>query len=168
MRHINGRAIVSAGFLSVAFVLGAACDKTETTGNAEIWSTYNTTKVMKEKHDYEKFAPKIEVSMAKSEVEGAQLVITPDYDVKSYTLTASDLVSGENVFPAENVRVYKQGYVNVTSKTPNQTNEAYPTGWTPDMLLPMEKAVEYRENTIEKGCNQSLTVEFSSTVSTPA
>lgn len=168
MRHINGRAIVSAGFLSVAFVFGAACNKTETTGNAEIWSTYNTTKVMKEKHDYEKFAPKIEVSMAKSEVEGAQLVITPDYDVKSYTLTASDLVSGENVFPAENVRVYKQGYVNVTSKTPNQTNEAYPTGWTPDMLLPMEKAVEYRENTIEKGCNQSLTVEFSSTVSTPA
>ena len=41
MRHINGRAIVSAGFLSVAFVFGAACDKTETTGNAEIWSTYN-------------------------------------------------------------------------------------------------------------------------------
>lgn len=168
MRHINGRAIALAGLLSVAFVFGAACEETEATGNAEIWSTYNTTKVMKEKHDYEKFAPKIEVSMAKSEVEGAQLVITPDYDVRSYTLTASDLVSGENVFSAENVRVYKQGYVNVTSKTPNQSNEAYPTGWTPDMLLPLEKAVEYRENTIEKGCNQSLTVEFSSSVSTPS
>lgn len=135
-------------------------------GNVDIWSTYNTMKVMREKHDYEKFSARLNVEMARSEVEGAQLVLTPDYDVREYDLLVSDLHCGENVFPKEDIAVYKQCYTNVTQKTANQKNDAYPIGWTPDMLLPMDVAKEYGENSIQSGHNQSLTIEFSSQVET--
>ena len=151
--------------LTVA-VSACSSGKSYPVGNAEIWSTYNTTKIMREKYDYIKFDARIDVEMAKSEVEGAQIVFTPDYDVRSYDLILSDLRCGEAVFPAEDITAYKQGYVNVTSKTPNQQNTAYPVGWTADFLLPLEKAKEYGETTVQTGYNQGITVEFSSSPDT--
>ena len=151
--------------LTVA-VSACSSGKSYPVGNAEIWSTYNTTKIMREKYDYIKFDARIDVEMAKSEVEGAQIVFTPDYDVRFYDLILSDLRCGEAVFPAEDITAYKQGYVNVTSKTPNQQNTAYPVGWTADFLLPLEKAKEYGETTVQTGYNQGITVEFSSSPDT--
>ena len=157
-------------FAAVWFAVSAASCSGDTlpTGEVEIWSTYNTTKIMREKYDYVKLDARIDVEMAKSETEGAQIIFTPDYNVRSYDLALSDLHSGENVFPKENIAVYKQGYVNVTSKTPNQQNTAYPVGWTADFMLPLEKAQEYGETTVSAGHNQGLTVEFSSLSETPA
>ncbi len=153
---------------ATAIFMSVSCDKKETftVGNIDVWSTYNTTKVMREKYDYTKLSPALNVEMARSEVEGAQLIITPDYDVRSYDLVLSDLTCGENVFPKENITAYKQGYVNVETKTADQTNTAYPTGWIPDFMLPLEKAREYGETSITNGHNQGITVGFSSTVDT--
>ena len=151
------------------FLFATACNGNDVpSGNVDIWSTYNTTKIMREMYDYVKRDASIDVEMAKNEVEGAQIVFTPEYDVKSYDLVLSDLHCGDAVFPKENIVAYKQGYVNVTSKTPNQQNAAYPTGWTADFMLPLEKAKEYGETTVSKGHNQGITVEFSSVTDMPA
>ncbi len=160
---------LSCAAVACVFLLAAACGEANVpSGNVEIWGAYNTTKIMREKYDYVKLDARIDVEMAKSEVEGAQLVFTPEYDVKSYDLVLSDLRCGEAVFPRENIVAYKQGYVNVTSKTPNQQNTAYPTGWTADFMLPLEKAKEYGETTVSNGHNQGITVEFSSASDMPA
>ena len=151
--------------LTAALLFTAACSKNAdafTRGNVEVWSTYNTTKVMRDKHDYKKFDGKLSAEMGRGETEGAQLILTPDYNVRSYELKLSDLTCGDEVFPKENIKVFKQGYVNVEVKTYNQKNEDYPAGWIPDMLLPIEIAEAHGENTIESGRNQGLTVEFTS------
>lgn len=150
------------------FLSAAACGGNVPSGKVEIWSTYNTTKIMREKYDYVRLDARIDVEMAKSEVEGAQIIFTPEYNVKSYDLVLSDLHCGDAVFSKENIAAYKQGYVNVTTKTPNQQNTAYPAGWTADFMLPLEKAKEYGETEVSEGHNQGITVEFSSLSDTPA
>ena len=86
------------------FLFATACNGNDVpSGNVDIWSTYNTTKIMREKYDYVKRDASIDVEMAKNEVEGAQIVFTPEYDVKSYDLVLSDLHCGDAVFPKENI-----------------------------------------------------------------
>ena len=49
----------------------------------------------------------------------------------------------------------------------NINNTVYRGGdYLPDMLLPMETAVEYKENTVKKGENQGITVEITTTSDT--
>ncbi len=163
---------ISACLLSVLLLLTVvSCGKKpESAGSGElsVWSTYSSLKVMRDIHTYPNLGKKIDVEMAKGETEGAQLFITPEYDVKSFDFKTSNLVSGENVFKKENVAVYIQKYLNVIKKTNNQTNMKYPVGYTPDFCLPIEKAVEYGENTVGAGHNQGITVEFKTTSETPA
>ena len=60
------------------FLFATACNGNDVpSGNVDIWSTYNTTKIMREKYDYVKRDASIDVEMAKNEVEGAQIVFTP-------------------------------------------------------------------------------------------
>ena len=66
------------------------------------------------------------------------------------------------------MKVYIQKYIDVTFKTPNQGNEDYPVGMTPDMLLPMDIAEKYGETSVKAGHNQGFTVEFTSHASTEA
>ena len=131
----------------------------------EAWGAYNTLKVIRQtdKNDeYEKLPAKLSAEMTKNEYEGAQLILTSDKRV-SYELIKSDLVSSDGKkFPAENISVYHQKYIEISKN--NSGNKAYESGsFVPDMLLPMEKAVEYGENFIEANSNQGVTVEFCST-----
>ena len=147
--------LFASALFSSAFV---ACDGQ--TGNVEVWSTYNTLKVMRDLHDYPKFAPELKAELAVGETEGAQLLYTPKTDIKSFDLIAGELKSGDDVFKAENVTVYVQKYVEVIMKTHLQKNDAYPAGYTPDMLLPMSYAKAYGENSSKAGANQGFYVEF--------
>ena len=131
----------------------------------EAWGAYNTLKVIRQtdKNDeYEKLPAKLSAEMTKNEYEGAQLILTSDKRA-SYELIKSDLVSSDGKkFPAENISVYHQKYIEISKN--NSGNKAYESGsFVPDMLLPMEKAVEYGENFIEANSNQGVTVEFCST-----
>lgn len=139
------------------------------TANVRVWSTYNTHKVMQSFGEYEDLGAKLDVLMVKGETEGAQLLITPDRDLKSARLIASDLSDGQgNVFAKENVKVYMQKYIDVSSKTPNQSNFDYPPGYTPDLLLPMQAAIDSNETSVVAGNNQGFTVEFVTTADTVA
>lgn len=137
--------------------------------NVRVWSTYNTHKVMQSFGTYEDLGAKLDVLMAKGETEGAQLLITPDRDIASARLTAADLTDKSgNVFAKGNVKVYMQKYIYVSSKTPNQSNFDYPPGYTPDLLLPMQTAIDYNETSVKAGNNQGFTVEFVTTPDTVA
>ncbi len=157
--------------LAVALALSAfpACKSGAKVGNVEVWSAYDTLKIMQGEHGYEKGEKRIAVEMAKGERESAQLVLTPDYDVRSYTLEVRDLTDGNgHTLAAENVTVYKQHYLNLIQKSDFNTVDAYPAGMIPDMLLPLSTAIEYGENTVKAGNNQSLTVEFATSSQTEA
>ncbi len=138
-------------------------------GKVDIWSTYNTLKVMQNYGEYPHFEAKIDISLAKGETEGAQIVITPKKDVKSYSMEIQELTDGKgNSIKKEQIEVYKLAYIHVTSKTEGNYNEKYPVGDFPDMMLPLDKAIEYKENSIEKGKNQSIVVEVTTTSQTVA
>ena len=150
-----------------------ACTKGDKGENIiKIGSTYNTYKVMREpEFEFEDLGEKIDVFMAKGETEGGQIIVTPERDVKEIFLHTSDLTLMEDPsvkFPADQIKVFFQKYIEITSKTAKNENEKYSLGFVPDMLLPQEIAVEYGENSIEAGNHQGLTIEFTTDEKTAA
>ncbi len=138
-------------------------------GKVDVWSTYNTLKVMQNYGEYPRFEAKIDISLAQGEIEGAQIVITPEKAVKSYSMEIQELVDGNgNTIKEDQINVYKLGYIHVKSKTEGNYNEKYPVGDFPDVMLPLHKAIEYKENTIDAGNNQSIVVEVTTTSQTVA
>ena len=97
----------------------------------------------------------------KDETEGTQLVITAGQDISSYELVEAELSDGKgNTISTDQIDVYHQKYI-LIDKMFNINNMIYRAGdRLPDMLLPMETAVEYQENTVKKGENQGITVEI--------
>lgn len=127
----------------------------------EIWSTYSTEKILKNvTSDYEnvKFAPEINVTAAKGEYEGSQLIISAGKNIKSVTFSVNSLTSGENTFNKTGIEVFYEKYVNVTKIYDIATNAA--TGWYPDALIPMDAIVKAGENTVKAGENQGIYVRF--------
>ena len=134
-----------------------------------VWSAPNTLKVMQQKYDYSKGPAKIDILMGKGETEGGQIIVTPKNNVKSFNMKSFDLVSENgDVIPASQIEIFMQCYINVQIKTFGNNNLDYPTGYTPDMLLPIDKAVEYKENTIKAGNNQGFTIDVKTTSDTQA
>ena len=177
---------MTAALLALLIVVGlAGCgdNNTSQSGNSvgesseiadkiaatEVWSTYSTVKVPqnRELDVYEKQAAEIYLSMMKDETEGTQLVITAGQDISSYELVEAELSDGKgNTISTDQIDVYHQKYVRI-DKMFNINNTIYRGGdYLPDMLLPMETAVEYQENTVKKGENQGITVEITTTSDT--
>lgn len=169
---------IESCLLSSAFILSfsmaaATPQKNDLVGmkegtNAKVWTTYSTMKVMRDKHDYEALGDKLIIEMAKNETEGAQIVITPNTDIGSYDVIVSDLKCGDNVIKGEDIAIWQQNYVHVTSKGVRNYNDDYPAGWIPDFMLPLDIAKAYGENKISENCNQSVTVEVETTEETVA
>ena len=135
----------------------------ETVTATEVWSAYSTVKVPQNRNldVYEKQDAEIYLSMMKDETEGTQLVITAGQDISSYELVEAALSDGKgNTISTDQIDVYHQKYVQI-NKMFNINNTTYRAGdRLPDMLLPMETAVEYHENTVKNGENQGITVEI--------
>lgn len=154
-------------------VLGSCGDQSDISEkeNAEhkVWSTYSTRKVLQNAQDnsiYDKLPAHLSVQMMKNETEGAQLIVTAGSDVNSFFLTASDLSDGKgNTISADDIEIFQQKYIEIVKNfSPNQ--EIGAGSMVPDMLLPMQIAEEYKENKIEEGKNQGITVEITTTKDT--
>lgn len=143
-----------------------ACKKEEQkVSSHEVWGTFATSKVgqnSSENGNFVKTAAKFDVQMMKNEKEGDQIIVTAAEDISSFYLTSSDLKSSNGkIFPAKNITVYQEKYIQIKQK--QDFNGVYAIGeYVPDMLLPMDIAKEYRENTVKKGNNQGIYVEFDS------
>ena len=144
--------------------------------SVHIWSTYNTLKVLRDYAGppadggtYPDLGQKLDILMALGDTEGAQLIVTPDYNVGSAVLTPGVMrMLDGTVFPSDKITVYYQYYIEVLNKTSGQQNYNYPTGWIPDMMVPMDLCVQFGENSIGAGHNQGFTVEFTTTSATKA
>ena len=110
---------------------------------------------------------------ARNEVESAQLILTPDFDVNSFELTMNGLKNEKgNVIPGWAFEVYTQHYVTVTgsgnaanySSSYNMYNPTYNKagydGTFPDALIPQDAAIAAGENTIASGNNQGIWVNL--------
>ncbi|MBQ8684961.1 MAG: DUF4091 domain-containing protein [Clostridia bacterium] len=160
---------LSTALLTAASAISFSACKEEANGSVQIRSAYATLKVMQSATDFTGGDAKIDVQLAKGETESGQLILTAQGDVGSFELIESDLQTADGTkFGVDNIEVNVQKYMNVRQKTSGNRNEAYPTGWTPDMLLPMATCIEYGENAIADGNNQGLTVEFTATSETKA
>ncbi len=139
--------------LSLVLALSAVSCKEKGEADISVWTTNDTVKVLRDNTYTDTLPAKLSFSAVKNEYESAQLIITANKAVKSYDVELADLKSesGE-VFSAENFSVYNQKYIQVTLTTTNY----FESGWYPDAILPFETAVEYGENTIEKGQNQGI------------
>lgn len=89
----------------------------------------------------------------RGDVESAQLIITPDHDIKEYEFSVKELVGPEGEKIAEkNIQVFSQWYVNVTKSY--NTSAGY--GYYPDALVPMETLKREKYNSISANRNQGL------------
>lgn len=172
---MKGRKI--ALFMCAAAMLAACtgCGKRsgKTDGKAmTIWSEASTVKILQDDDGKAvKEAKKknvLNVQMAKNESEGVQLMMYAKKNIDSYTVEVSDLKSDKAVIMSDSVDVWMLKYqtVEILQSTPN---DAFPAGSrVPDPMLPMETAIEYKENTVAKGENQSVYFDVTTTKDTPA
>ena len=114
----------------------------------------------------------LSIQMAKNEYEGAQLMLFGNRNVEAYEVFVTDLTSGSNVITADNIRLYQLKYLTVDDKYSGSI-ETYDSPYAagaklPDGMLPFAKAVEYGENVILAGNNQSIYVDVSTDAATAA
>ncbi len=135
---------------------------------AQIWTMPSTVKVLRDEDYSENYtdAPVLSFQTAKNEYESAQLMITPEKDVRDYTVTISDLTFGEHKISKENVEIYHQQYVEITSLTKKTSGR--PLGYYPDALIPFDVALKAGETDIKKGANQGVWFTVYAPKDTPA
>ena len=150
-----------------AFAFLCACGKSDVEEPAGamqdvvLWGMPGTEKVYKdigpdsELYEAYKTDAKIDIVMAKGEYEGGQIIASANRDV-TFDATSSVLTSGENTIAAENVEIFAQKYVSVT--TNHDQNSKLPTAKYPDALIPMANLKAVGENIVKKGENQGLYV----------
>lgn len=126
----------------------------------EIFSTLNTEKVLQDKpFENNKKLEKIYIKAVKNSYELGQVVLTPNYDVKSCTMSLSPLVAQDGtLFEETNIEKFYQKYIEVKEISWKETNGQL--GWFPDMLLPYDVAVSYKENNISANKNQAIVLIF--------
>ena len=136
----------------------------------EVWSAPYTEKILQSaeiNYDGYKSAPAVDLDMARAEIESAQIVITAETAIGYYDFEASDLTNTSgDVIKKEDVEVYSAQYVYISNLYDSARD--FTKGYFPDTMMPIEKAVEYGENTIAKDCNQSIYVSVPAKWNQPA
>lgn len=151
------RFLVLLSALSSLFLLGCSNKKTDVC----VWTKTATEKILLDQQykEEEKTNKDFKITMVKGEYESFQILLTPTGDVTAYNATINDFTLSDNTkFNKENISIYNQKYLEVVNGTVG--GAGLPLGFYPDALLPLEKAVEYNENTIKANNNQGLWVTF--------
>ncbi len=175
---------ISLAMLSLGTFIGcndnessSSSDKGELNGTYTIWGTNNLTSVVQEtdyNDEYEKDEAKLEFFMAKAEQEYDQLIVTSSGAISSIELVGAELTNGENKITQDMIQVFMQKYTYCDDKTqwPGvmgiKDDTAYFDSHYPDMLMNMEVAVAYKENTVEANKNQGFTVRIKTKEDTPS
>jgi len=108
---------------------------------------------------------KVDITMAKGEYEGSQIIISADKDA-SYDVVSGELICGENKILQENVEVFAQKYINVSANHDTSTN--MPIAKYPDALVPMANLKAVGENVVKKGENQGIYIRVQTPINQPA
>lgn len=153
-------------FISLIFIFNITATNVSIESKAagddiEFWSVANTEKVLQDKidiYDSVKQEAQVIVDACKGEYESTQVIMTAQKDVKSVTLNYSEL-NGDNgsKFSKDNISVFYERYINITN---NYEANGAPLGYYPDALVPFDKIVQAKENTIKANTNQGLYITF--------
>lgn len=168
--------------LILSIMLLTACSQSEVEAPAkeigdyiDLWTTYGITKVLQNRRteadeSYYDLGSTLRISMMRDETEGGQIVLSAKRNVSSYSVEAAELSDGNgNVISVDSIEIFHSKYVEITSKTRYNENMAFRIGdRIPDMLLDMDIAEKYGENKINKGENQSVYVDITTTPETVA
>ena len=133
---------------------------------------YNTETVQQSGTPVSRFEA-LTFESARNEVESAQMILSPDFDVTSFELTVGSLKNEKgNVIPSWAFEVYIQHYVTVSgsgnapywSDTYQMYNPTFSkTGYDgtyPDALIPQDAAITAGENKISAGKNGGIWVNL--------
>ncbi len=129
-------------------------DGGKTAANITVWTARGTERIRKNDDHSDRYDDKtLTINAFRDEYESAQIILSADGNVNEYTVETADLKSdGGATLSKDAFTVYNQKYIQLTTiKSPGWTG-----GWYPDALLPWEKAVEYKENTIKLESTESV------------
>ncbi len=148
-----------------ALMLGVTACGDSSSGNkksaapTKVWAAYGTEKILQEldysaRHDEKT----LRISAFRNEYEAAQIVITAGKQGK-YTVETSDLTTSDGkVLSKDAFQIYHCKYVHLS--TIKDSGVKTSVGDYPDALLPYDVALDYQENVVEKGENQSVWVSL--------
>lgn len=181
MKKINKLLIVAPFILSVPVL--SSCNSSNNTSSEEldiyekqkyasvldydVWSTYGVSKVLKNLKDdssrYFKLGKSLNIDMMKNEIEGSQLIITTTGENYTYIDVALNDLRNEkgDILSKDNIKVYYQKYIVLPNNGTGNPRYSF-NDYVPDMLLPFEKAKEYKENKVYGNANQGITFEVNS------
>ena len=111
-----------------------------------------------------KSGPNVNLTMAKGELEGSQIIISANEDTV-FDFESADLVCGENKIAKENVEIFVQKYITVQVNYDAGSN--LPPANYPDALVPMESIKAAKENVVLKGENQGFYIRVKTTIDQP-
>ena len=162
------------GVLICALILPSCKKETESTvgENPEttVWGMPGTEKVYEDIDQNSEYYAKyktsasVNMTMAKGEYEGSQIIISAGQDV-TFDFESCDLVCGQNKIPKESVEIFVQKYVNVQANYDVATK--LPVARYPDALVPMQKIKEANENVVYKGENQGFYIRVKTAIDQP-
>ena len=149
-----------------------AADLSESMDGLSIAYPYNTETVQQTGTPTSRFEA-LTFESARNEVESAQMILSPDFDVTSFELTMGSLKNEKgNIIPSWAFEVYVQHYVtmsgsgnaNYWSETFQMYNPTYSEngydGTYPDALIPQDAAITAGENKISAGKNGGIWVNL--------
>lgn len=131
----------------------------EDTPGYKVWVAPNSVKVLQDQQPPTDPDMELKFKSARNEYESGQIIVSALSSVTTITaVSVSDLVctdqSGTVIgnIPSNAVSTYVQHYINA-----NTTRSAYPTGWYPDALIPLDKYFAINTNiSVAAGMNQGL------------
>ena len=161
------RNVIISIILVVIMSFTFACCKSNDGGKQakiDVWTASGVEKLLKDVNYSSRYTNKtLKISAFQNEYESAQIMISSSLESGTYTIQTADLTNkdGDKLLKSA-FEVYHEKYISVTSV--KDTNSPTGVGMYPDALLPMEKAVEYKENKLT-GENQGvwITVKVPST-----
>lgn len=129
----------------------------EPIGPTKVWSAYGTEKILQESDYSARHEQKtLKISSFRNEYESAQIVITAGKKGE-YTVETADLKKADGtVLSKDSFSLYHCKYVHLD--TIKDSGVKTSVGDYPDALLPYDVAVDYDENCVEAGENQSVWV----------
>lgn len=133
--------------------------------NCTIWQADNAEKILRDKSYEPKNTEVFLGCQYQNEYEGVQVILTPEYDVKSFSVKCDVLKNGEYCIPSSNIDVFVAKYVEITKPTLGTEHDEL--GYYPDALLPMAVSESYKENTIKAGDNQFVWIRVKTEKTTP-
>ncbi len=109
---------------------------------ATIWSCPPEYKVGKHWQPPTEKSETITISLAKNEYEAYQLIVSPKINLSDFTISVSSLQNKDAITTSHNIKILRVGYVNIEKAT----DGAYPIGYWPDPLFPIEQPLNLKAN----------------------